>query len=118
MYSYKLNNSYTVYVSYAYLNSCIKASKGANHHKKGGMKSTSVSGQSVCMKPLSANTLFYHNTFGNGRLLMTDDRGIMYIAFADKTVRFKYARFVLHPKCNHAKAGQHIPEDENGDQEP
>ena len=90
MYSYKLNNSYTVYVSYAYLNSCIKASKGANHHKKGGMKSTSVSGQSVCMKPLSANTLFYPNTFGNGRLLMTDDRGIMYIAYADKTVRFKY----------------------------
>lgn len=77
MYSYKLNNSYTVYVSYAYLNSCIKASKGAKHHKKGVMKSTSASGQSVCMKPLLANTLFFHNTFGNGRLLMTDDRGIM-----------------------------------------
>ena len=26
MYSYKLNNSYTVYVNYTYLNDCIKAS--------------------------------------------------------------------------------------------
>lgn len=28
MYSYKLNNSYTIYVNYNYLNSCIKASRG------------------------------------------------------------------------------------------
>ena len=27
MYSYKLNNSYTVYVNYIYLNECIKAGK-------------------------------------------------------------------------------------------
>ena len=30
MYSYKLNNSYTVYVNYAYLNECIKASRCYN----------------------------------------------------------------------------------------
>lgn len=27
MYSYKINNSYTVYVNFAYINSCIKASR-------------------------------------------------------------------------------------------
>ena len=27
MYSYKLNNSYTIYVNYEYLNECIRASK-------------------------------------------------------------------------------------------
>lgn len=34
MYSYKLNNSYTVYVNYAYLNDCIKASKKYNSNSK------------------------------------------------------------------------------------
>lgn len=27
MYSYKLNNSYTIYVNYEYLNECVRASK-------------------------------------------------------------------------------------------
>ena len=27
MYSYKINNSYTIYVNYAYLNECVKACK-------------------------------------------------------------------------------------------
>ena len=30
MYSYKLNNSYTVYVDYTYINECIKICKGVN----------------------------------------------------------------------------------------
>lgn len=30
MYSYKINNSYTVYVNYAYINECIKASRKYN----------------------------------------------------------------------------------------
>lgn len=34
MHSYKLNNSYTVYVNYAYLNDCIKASKKKGHSVK------------------------------------------------------------------------------------
>lgn len=34
MYSYKLNNSYTVYVNYAYLNECIKASRKYSSNSK------------------------------------------------------------------------------------
>ena len=41
MYSYKLNNSYTVYVNYAYLNECIKASKPYNSKSNAKAKETS-----------------------------------------------------------------------------
>ena len=34
MYCYKLNNSYTVYVNYSYLNECIKASRKYNSNSK------------------------------------------------------------------------------------
>ena len=34
MYSYKINNSYTIYVNYSYLNDCIKAGKKAEARKK------------------------------------------------------------------------------------
>ena len=39
MYSYKLNNSYTMYVNYAYLNECIKASHSCNSSSKEKKKS-------------------------------------------------------------------------------
>ena len=32
--SYKINNSYTIYVNYIYLNECIKAGKKATSPKK------------------------------------------------------------------------------------
>ena len=34
MYSYKINNSYTIYVNYAYLNDCIKAGKEATARRR------------------------------------------------------------------------------------
>ena len=34
MYSYKINNSYTIYVNHVYLNECIKAGKKAEARKK------------------------------------------------------------------------------------
>lgn len=40
MYSYKLNNSYTVYVNYSYLNECIKASKKYSSNSKTKKSST------------------------------------------------------------------------------
>ena len=40
MYSYKLNNSYTVYVNYTYLNECIKASRKYNSNSKTKKSST------------------------------------------------------------------------------
>ena len=44
MYSYKLNNSYTIYVNYAYLNECVKAcrqrEKISNTKKRAGQNSS------------------------------------------------------------------------------
>ena len=49
MYSYKLNNSYTVYVNYIYLNECIKAGK------KSVQKEESKKQQCSKVKPTAAS---------------------------------------------------------------
>ena len=49
MYSYKLNNSYTVYVNYAYLNECIKASRKYSFNSK-TKKSSSVYTRPIVVK--------------------------------------------------------------------
>ena len=49
MYSYKLNNSYTVYVNYAYLNECIKASRKYYSNSK-TKKSSSVYTRPIVVK--------------------------------------------------------------------
>ena len=49
MYSYKLNNSYTVYVNYAYLNECIKASRKYSSNSK-TKKSSSVYTRPIVVK--------------------------------------------------------------------
>ena len=47
MYSYKLNNSYTVYVNCAYLNECIKASRD---NSRFDAKEEDISATSVAVK--------------------------------------------------------------------
>lgn len=49
MYSYKLNNSYTVYVNYAYLNECIKVSRKYSSNSK-TKKSSSVYTRPIVVK--------------------------------------------------------------------
>ena len=88
MYSYKLNNSYTVYVNYAYLNDCIKASKKKSHP----VKTCASPKKQVKMTatPLPDNTLLSHKVFGCGKVVFTDQNGIMSVEFANKTARFVY----------------------------
>lgn len=47
MYSYKLNNSYTIYVNYAYLNECVKACK---QREKNSNTKTKRAGQNKSIK--------------------------------------------------------------------
>ena len=92
MYGYKINNSYTIYVNYAYLNECRKASKKA--------KKTSLSTPHVSTKPkqevsrinipLALETMVHHKTFGNGKVVETDNRGCISILFDGKVRRFLY----------------------------
>ena len=96
-YSYKLNNSYTVYVYPSYVNDCINASKKISHNKK--------IGESVNKKekiqydktekdnyfpPLSVNTRLQHKTYGFGNVVSTSKTGIMQVKFAEKTVKFVF----------------------------
>ena len=50
MYSYKLNNSYTVYVNYSYLNECIQASR--KHYSRSNEKAKKAT--TVCAIPIIA----------------------------------------------------------------
>lgn len=86
MYCYKLNNSYTTYVSFAYLNDCIKAS--ANKHTP--LVKAKPAEVTVVASHLPKNTRLIHKVFGQGKVLSTDSSGIMTVLFREKTARFMY----------------------------
>ena len=86
-YSYKLNNSYTVYVYPYYLNDCIEASK---KEIKGEKHSYTDCGRGEAFIPLTVNTRLEHKTFGFGKVVSTNKNGIMQVRFADKTVKFVF----------------------------
>lgn len=50
MYCYKLNNSYTVYVNYAYLNDCIKASRKCKSTPKKEKKQATICSRTIPSK--------------------------------------------------------------------
>ena len=89
MYSYKINNSYTVYVNYAYINDCVKAAKKREHNltKK---SLTPYKNRKPIFTPLPKNTKLMHKTFGVGKVISTDKNGIMVVEFKNKTAHFVY----------------------------
>lgn len=87
MYSYKLNNSYTVYVNTVYLNECIKASK--NKKKVCTCTAKKTQSQDVLI-PIPLNTVVDHKKWGSGFLVKKEAYGIMTVAFRNETVRFVY----------------------------
>ena len=104
MYCYKLNNSYTVYVNYAYYAEVAKichghqkpSNKTTKHKKKAN---TTPSAAKVVYKkpapapkwrPLPNNTVVNHAIFGIGKILNTNKDGYMSIMFGDKARTFVY----------------------------
>ena len=98
---YKLNNSYTVYVNYYYLNDCISAGKAYAKKKKEiavfqQKVLTSLHSPKVITPtqakviPLKAHTLVRHKQFGIGKVISTDDNGIIRVAFGTDIRRFLY----------------------------
>ena len=87
MYSYKINNSYTIYVNTTYINDCIKACKGTkpNRSPKHNLhnKITSI------IKPLPIKTIIKHKTFGYGTVISTN-KNIITVDFDSKTTSFIY----------------------------
>jgi hypothetical protein len=95
---YKLNNSYTVYINYHYLNDCIKA--GKIHEKK---KLQLVEIQKRVQKalqpkvtppkkvvPLIPSTLVWHKIYGRGKVLSTNKSNVLRVAFGKDIRRFIY----------------------------
>ena len=87
--SYKINNSYTVYVNYFYLNECIKAGKN-QITKKPNYSFEKIAKPTATVTPLSPNTLLKHKRYGIGRVVSTDKDGIMKVAFETKVLHFIY----------------------------
>ena len=85
MYCYKLNNSYTVYVDYSYINDCIKESK------KYSKKNYSLKPcKKTYMTPPPEGTLVVHKIWGTGSLIPSHMQGRILVKFSDRTVKFVY----------------------------
>ena len=100
MLSYKLNNSYTIYINFVYINECKKACKSKHviHNQHGA----SVKGQDFNMiskaksvnksieKPLPNDTSVLHKKYGVGKIIDTDTNGILSVAFGQQVIKFVY----------------------------
>ncbi len=85
MYTYKINNSYTVYVNHSYYNECKKKTKSSNY--KGVSKQTKPPKVSVA-PPIHAAVI--HKTFGYGEIVRTNEPGYLSVAFGRTVKRFMY----------------------------
>lgn len=88
MYSYKINNSYTIYVYTEYIHDCIQASERSGSSKKKMIRPAKSS--QVKSIPLPIKTQVSHKLWGNGTLVAKEPCGIMTIAFSDRVVKFLY----------------------------
>lgn len=83
-YSYKINNSYTVYVIPQYSKSMKKADK------KVKVSTPKAQPVTVCAPMPQRGTLVQHKQWGIGKIVSTDKSGIMTVSFASKSARFLY----------------------------
>lgn len=90
--SYKINNSYTVYVNYVYLNDCIKAGQKQAQKKQqvAQVKQNILKLQHPKFTPLAVNTRLHHKKYGAGKVISTDKNGIMKVEFHSKVLHFIY----------------------------
>ena len=99
MYCYKLNNSYTVYVNYAYLNDCINASKEINLDRrnqrcKAARSQKKCESVSTLFKPIPNQSKVRHKSYGQGKVLSTSANGTMRVLFGEKEIRLQFPMVV------------------------
>ena len=90
MYSYKLNNSYTIYVNYAYLNECRKASKHANNFSTIKTITPQKVVEQKKVHSFEENATVYHKVFGYGKVSKDKEAGYISIIFGDVVKKFLY----------------------------
>lgn len=96
MYSYKINNSYTIYVNYEYLNECKKASDRDRELRCGNTTFKRKDESKKWIHPYKENTLVYHKVFGYGKVSEEKEAGYISIIFGDVVRKFLYPQaFVM-----------------------
>lgn len=100
MYCYKLNNSYTTYVNYYYINQCRKASRKARKERETETTTSCnrtpiscLSGKTQGKKhvvPLAKNTVVNHKSFGKGIVVETSLNGYVVVNFDERNIKFQY----------------------------
>lgn len=85
---YKINNSYSVHVNYAYYNECKKKTKSSNY--KGVSKTTKTKYTNKVTFTPPVRTAVVHKQFGFGRIVETDSSGCIAVAFREGVKRFIY----------------------------
>jgi len=88
MYSYKINNSYTVYVNWALYNEAKQISKKYKSRKGTPLQTKSKKADVII--PLQIGACVSSKKYGNGILKSKESNGVLAIQFHEKIVKFMY----------------------------
>lgn len=86
VHSYKINNSYIVYVPCERNN----AKKTSNYYTRNCVQEKKKLAERTLLAPLENHSMVRHNIYGDGKVISTDVYGYMMIEFERKTVKFMY----------------------------
>lgn len=84
---YKLNNSYTTFVNYTYLNECEKECKGKRKHVAPSANLSMVKRNAVI--PPAKDERLLHKRWGEGHMVSLIG-GVLTVAFACQEIRFVF----------------------------
>lgn len=90
MYCYKINNSYTIYVFPSYKEDCIKACKEKKKYKSYTTPLKSAEEKKTKFALPKKNSWLKHKKFGYGKVVSTDENGLITVEFMKKTAKFIY----------------------------
>ena len=92
MYSYKLNNSYTMYIDYGYINECVAICKKYKKNSKDYSCEKNKEQKKILFLPRF--TKLQHNAFGQGVLLSTGKDKVMKVNFEGGIKEFVYPQAI------------------------
>ena len=90
MLSYKINNSFTIYVYPSYVNDCIKACEEKKKYKSYTTPLKSEEKIKTEFTAIKKNSWLKHKKLGYGKVVDTGKDGIITVEFTKKTTKFIY----------------------------
>lgn len=94
MYNYKINNSYTVYVNWAYYKEVETICKKQRSFSTSSSKAHGFQKRSTLFQPLQIGASVSSKHFGSGTVCSTTEDGIMSVQFNERVVRFLFPEAV------------------------